>query len=77
MRVPASPRRTARVILPDCASVGMSRKLLATNTADDSAPVATASTKPTQSTRNAWVYWVPSTATRPKNTNTATSPKPA
>ena len=54
----------------------MSRRLLATSTADDSEPVATASAAPTQSTRSACVYCVPSTATRPKNTNTATSPSP-
>ena len=54
----------------------MSRRLLATSTADDSEPIATASASPTQSIRNAWVYCVPSTATRPKNTNTATSPSP-
>src|SRR6185503_16370646 len=75
-RVRASPRRTASVILPDCLSVGMSRRLLATSTADDSEPIATASANPTQSTPSAWVYCVPSTATRPKNTNTAISPSP-
>jgi hypothetical protein len=75
-RVRASPSRTASVILPDSLSVGMSRRLLATRTADDSEPIATASASPTQSTRSAWVYCVPSTATRPKNTNTATSPSP-
>ncbi|CDQ43311.1 hypothetical protein BN1047_01176 [Mycolicibacterium neoaurum] len=75
-RVRASPRRTARVIFPDSVSVGMSRRLLATNTAEDSDPTPTASATPTQSTRNAWVYWVPSTATSPKNTKTATSPRP-
>ena len=56
LRVQVSPNRTASVSLPECASVGISRRLLATNTADDSAPVVTASTTPTQSTRNAWVY---------------------
>src|SRR6185503_2315364 len=75
-RVRASPRRTASVILPDSLSVWMSRRLLATSTADDSEPIATASASPTQSTRSVWVYWVPSTATSPKNTNTATSPRP-
>ena len=55
----------------------MSRRLLATSTDDDNAPTDTASANPTQSTRNAWVYSVPSTATSPKNTKTATSPKPA
>src|SRR5271154_3945518 len=77
MRVLLSPRRTANVILPDCPSVGMSRKLLATNTADDSAPVVTANTRPTQSTRNAWVYWAPSRATSPKTTNPAPPQNPA
>ncbi|CKU78960.1 Uncharacterised protein [Mycobacterium tuberculosis] len=65
------------MILSARASVGMSRRLLATSTEHDNAPVATACASPTQSTRNACVYWVPSTATGPKNTNTASSPKPA
>src|ERR1700743_24218 len=63
MRVLLSPRRTASVILPDSPSVGMSRKLLATNTADDNEPVVTANARPTQSTRSACVYWVAITGT--------------
>ena len=39
-------------------------------------PTATAAVRPTASTRSAWVYWVPQTATSPKNTNTAISPNP-
>ena len=62
--------------LAGAGSVGISRRLLATSTADDRQPIVTAATRPTQSTRSAWVYWVPRTATKPKNTNTATSPKP-
>ena len=76
LRVPASPRRTASVTLPASVSEGMSRRLLARFTDAEIAPMATAATTPGQLIRPDWVNSVPSTATSPKNTNTATSPRP-
>ena len=75
-RVRESPRRTASVILPDSASEGMSRRLLVRFTAHEKLPTATAATTAYQVTDPSCVNCVPITATRPKNTNTATSPNP-
>ena len=58
------------------ASVGMSRRLLATRIAQASAPIGTGPASAAQEIAPAWVYVVPSTATRPKKTNTKTSPSP-
>src|SRR5699024_8004821 len=75
-RVLESPRRTARVTLPASVSEGMSRRLLVRLTAHETLPTATAATTPYQVIEPSWVNCVPSTATSPKNTNTATSPRP-
>ena len=56
-------------------SVAMSRRLLATRIAQASAPTATpAATRPGD--RSSWTKVVPTTATRPKNTKTLSSPRP-
>ncbi len=62
--------------LPVTASVGMSRRLLATRIAQASAPIALAPATEARETRSACVYVVPRTATNPKNTKTKISPKP-
>ncbi|SHV58629.1 Uncharacterised protein [Mycobacteroides abscessus subsp. abscessus] len=49
---------------------------MATSTALEKLPIATANTTPTGLTVEVCAYSVPSTATRPKNTKTAISPKP-
>ena len=75
-RVRASPSRTASVTLPASVSEGMSRRLLVRLTAHENEPTPTAATTAYQVTVSACVYCVPITATSPKNTNTATSPRP-
>ena len=75
-RVRASPSMTASVRLPATVSDGMSRRLLITSSAQASRPTGNAATTPSQGSERISTYVVPATAARPKNTNTAISPKP-
>ncbi len=76
VRVRASPSLTARVRLPACVSVGMSRRLLTISRAQASSPAGTEAASPSQLNRDVSTYAVPATATTPKNANTKTSPSP-
>lgn len=75
-RVHTSPKRTANVIFPASESEGISRKLFTKFTAELIAPTDTAHNTPCQDTTPTCVNCVPNTATKPKNTNTDTSPNP-
>ena len=77
MRARRSPSRTANVRLPCTRSASTSRRLLTISNAQDSKPACTAPTTPIVVTVPHSTNWVPSTATRPKNTNTNNSPSPA
>jgi hypothetical protein len=71
----AEPHRE-RVSCRPTASVGMSRRLLATRIAEASAPTPTAPSEPGRGEPRAWVTCVPRVATSPKKTKTMTSPSP-
>ena len=68
--------RTASVFLPATASVGMSRRLLTTSSAVASAPTGTAQAHASHGIQPSCTYVEPTVATRPKNTNTNSSPNP-
>ena len=52
------------------------RRLFATRMAQAKAPTPMAAYSAESSKVSVWTYVVPSTATRPKKTNTITSPRP-
>jgi hypothetical protein len=70
----ASPSRTASVRLPTSRSVGMSRRLLITNSAHARQPAAHPASHPTAVICSTTTYIDPIVATSPKNTNTNSSP---
>ena len=72
----ASPSRTASVRLPATVSVGMSRRLLTTSSAQATAPTAHPITTLSAVIVSTATYVVPTVATSPKNVNTNTSPSP-
>ncbi len=73
-RVRLSPSTTARVRLPVTRSVGMSRRLLMTSSAQASSPIGAAAATVRGVSERICTYAVPATAARPKNKNTETSP---
>ena len=70
-----SPRTTASVRLPVWLSVGMSRRLLMTSSAQASRPIAADAANGSQVSVCICTYAVPATAARPKNTKTDSSPR--
>ena len=73
-RVRWSPASTASVRLPVAASVGISRRLLITSSAQASSPTGTAAASASKATMSICTYAVPATAASPKNRKTETSP---
>ena len=59
---------------PVTLSVGMSRRLFTTSSAQASAPHPMPPATAVAVTRSSWTYAVPMVATRPKKTNTDSSP---
>ena len=62
--------------MPDKVSVGMSRRLLMTSSAQASNPTGSAAASASQGSESISTNVVPATAASPKNTNTAISPRP-
>ncbi len=77
LRVAGAPIRTASVRFPDELSPGMSRRLLTTRRATDRRPTGAAARPASGVSRSSCTNAVPAVATRPKNTNTNSSPSPA
>ena len=75
-RVRRSPNRTASVRLPAARSVGMSRRLLTTSSAQATNPAAQPMPMLNPVISSTLTYVVPAVATSPKNAKTNTSPSP-
>jgi hypothetical protein len=75
-RVRRSPMRTASVFFPARVSLGMSRRLFTTRRAVARKPTGTAVANASHVRSSLWTNAEPTVATRPKNTNTNSSPKP-
>ena len=75
-RVAVRPMSTVSVRLPATRSWSMSRRLLASSTAQARSPAPTAPNQASCGSASACTHVVPSVATRPKNTKTTSSPRP-